>query len=307
MDKDLYEILGVKKDANEKDIRKAFHTLAKRYHPDVNPGDKQAEQRFKEVNLAYEVLKDSKKRNQYDQMRAMGADPFAQAGARRGAAAGGSYGPEFYAEFGLGDLFEEIFGRSSPFGGADPNARRRRGGANFAQRGADREYGMTIAFTDAARGAERSIELPDGKRLSVTIPEGVDTGSRIKLSGQGEPGIGGAPAGDLVIELTVSPHPQFTRDGKDILVKLPIRFDEAVLGGEVEVPTLDGKVFMKIPQGVSSGQRLKLAGKGIRTGKESGRGDQFAEIQIRVPKQPDAIYVEAAEKLKGSPFDPRSG
>ncbi len=300
MDKDLYEILGVKKDANEKDIKKAFHAHAKKHHPDVNPGDKGAEQRFKEVNLAYEVLKDPKKRAQYDQMRAMGADPFGQAGRRGGAQ--GPYGPEFYAEFGLGDLFEEIFGGASPFGGG----RRTKGGrGGFAQRGADRAFAMNIAFVDAARGAEKSIELPEGKRLSVTIPEGVISGSRIKLSGQGEPGMNGGPNGDLYLELTVAEHAQFTREGKDISVKVPITFSEAVLGGEVEVPTMDGKVFLKIPKGVSSGQRMKLAGKGIKLGKEATRGDQYVELLIKIPKA-DSQYEAAAEKLREVEFNPRT-
>lgn len=301
MDKDLYEILGVKKDAGEKDIKKAFHSLAKKYHPDVNPNDKAAEQKFKEVNLAYEVLKDTKKRAQYDQMRAMGADPFGQAGRRGGAQ--GPYGPEFYAEFGLGDLFEEIFGGASPFG-----SRRGKGGGRpggFAQRGADRAFAMTIAFADAARGAEKSIELPEGKRLAVTIPEGVISGSRIKLSGQGEAGANGGPAGDLYLELTVTEHPQFTREGNNISVKVPITFSEAVLGGEVEVPTLDGKVFLKIPKGVSSGQRMKLGGKGIKTGKEAARGDQYVELLIKIPKA-DSEYEAAAQKLKEVEFNPRT-
>jgi DnaJ-class molecular chaperone len=301
VEKDLYEILGVKKDANEKDIKKAFHALAKKYHPDVNPGDKAAEQRFKEVNLAYEVLKDTKKRAQYDQMRAMGADPFGQTG-RRGGGPQGPYGAEFYQEFGLGDLFEEIFGGAGPFGGA----RRQKGGrGGFAQRGADRTYAMTISFTDAARGAEKSIELPEGKRLAVTIPEGVVSGSRIKLSGQGDPGLNGGPNGDLVLELTVTEHPQFTREGKDVSVKVPITFSEAVLGGEVEVPTLDGKVFLKIPKGVSSGQRLKLAGKGIKSGKDVSRGDQYVELLIKIPKG-DVQYETAAEKLRELHFNPRA-
>lgn len=305
MDKDLYEILGVKKDANEKEIRKAFHSLAKKYHPDVNPGDKAAEQKFKEVNLAYEVLKDSKKRAQYDQMRAMGANPFQRAGAGAGAGGAGPYGPEFYAEFGLGDLFEEIFGGSGPFRGTrGGGGRSRRGGSGFAQRGADREFAMEISFQEAARGGERSFELPEGKRLSVKIPQGVDTGTRIKLSGQGEAGAGGGPAGDLVIELRVGPHSQFTREGNDVLLKMPITFTEAVLGAEIEVPTLDGRVFMKIPKGVSSGQRLKLGGKGIRSAK--GTGDQYIELQIKIPREPDAAYQEAAEKLRGSSFNPRA-
>lgn len=316
MDKDLYEILGVKKSATESEIRKAFLKLAKKHHPDVNQGNKDAEQKFKEVNFAYEVLKDPKKRAHYDQMRAAGANPFAQAagaGAGSWRSAGGGFGAgEAYNDFGLGDLFQEIFGGGfssaggfGGFGGAQGREGRRAGG--FGQRrGADQEASVTINFLDAARGAEQTLTLSDGRRLTVKIPEGVDTGSKIKLTGQGQPGQGGAPSGDLVLTLNVAPHATFTREGQDVVVRLPITFSEAVLGGEVDVPTLDGKVVMKIPKGVSSGQRLKLGGKGIRSPKSGTKGDQFVELLIKVPKD-DPAYAEAAEKLRSVPFHPRGG
>jgi len=317
LDKDVYEILGVKKDAGEKEIQKAFRQLAKKYHPDVNPGNKEAEQKFKEVNLAYEVLKDPKKRAQYDQMRAMGANPFDR-GARGprpggGGPGAGAYGPDAFADFGLGDLFEEIFGQGARGGGGFSGAggfsgmggAGRRGGRGFSQRGSDREASVSIGFMEAAKGGERTLEFSDGRRLTVKIPEGVENGTKIKLAGQGDPGLGGGPAGDLIVELSVSSHPVFTREGNDIVMRLPITFSEAVLGAEVDVPTLDGKVVMKIPSGVSSGQRLKLGGKGIKSPKTAARGDQFVELSIRVPRQPDADYVEMAERLKSNPFNPR--
>ena len=160
---------------------------------------------------------------------------------------------------------------------------------------------------EAARGGERILELPDGRRLTVKIPEGVNSGSKIKLSGQGDSGAGGGPSGDLLLTLEVSEHPFFIREGHDILVRLPVTFSEAVLGGEVDVPTLDGKVHMKIPKGVSSGQRLKLAGKGVKSAKTGKRGDQFVELLIKLPKEPTAQYVECAEKLKSNSFNPRQG
>jgi len=171
MDKDLYEILGVKKEASESEVRKAFLKLAKKYHPDVNPGDKAAEQKFKEINLAYEVLKDEKKRAQYDQMRAVGANPFARA--RAGATSGGFGGAEPFDQFGLGDLFEQIFGSGgfSPVGFS---------GAGYKKsyypptKGQDRETTLTISFTEAANGGERLVQFSDGKRLTVKIPAGVD-------------------------------------------------------------------------------------------------------------------------------------
>lgn len=318
MDKDLHEILGVKKDATEAEIRKAFLKLAKKYHPDVNPGNKEAEQKFKEVNLAYEVLKDPKKRAQYEQMRAAGADPFARA-AQGGAWRGGqTYGGQDFGDLGLGDLFQEIFGGGfggaggggfrGGFGGFGGEARtgRRPRGAGMRARGGDREALLQISFIDAARGAERVIDF-DGKRLTVRIPEGVKSGSKIRLTGQGEPGIGGAEAGDLIIQLDVQSHAFFHREGNDIVVKLPITFSEAVLGAEVEVPTIDGKVVMTLPKGVSSGQRLKLAGKGIRDSKSGTRGDQFVEAQIKIPKPLDAAHQETAERLKNTAFNPRTG
>ena len=308
MDRDLYEILGLKKDATERDIQKAFRVLAKKYHPDVNQDNKEAENKFKEVNLAHEVLKDPKKRKQYDQAKAMGADPCA----RRAAGGPGGQNPfgggAEFADFGLGDLFEEIFGgqtggvRGRRRGGAGASG----GGFRFSQRGTDRETVLPINFLEAARGGDRYFELSDGRKLTVKIPEGVETGSKIKLSGQGDPGIGGAPNGDLILQLEVGPHPVFTREGFNVVTRLPISFAEAVLGAEVEVPTLDGKVHMKIPKGVSSLQRLKLSNKGIRSTKSGTSGDQFVELIIKVPRQPDEKYVEAAEKLKDSTFDPRT-
>lgn len=308
MDKDLYEILGVKKTATDAEIRKAFLKLAKKYHPDVNAGNKESETKFKEVNLAYEVLKDAKKRAHYDQMRAVGADPFG--GARPSPSGGrswrttggrGGFGTEGDNDFGLGDLFQEIFGGG--FGA--PRGARGHAGGSFQQRGSDLQASLKISFLEAARGAERSLELGDGRRLTVKIPEGVDTGSKIKLAHQGDPGMGGGPAGDLIILLEVGTHPYFIREGKDVMVRLPLSFSEAVLGGDVEVPTLDGKVTLTVPKGISSGQRLKLARKGIRIGKSAERGDQFVEVGIKIPKQPSEAYNEAAEKLRAESFNPR--
>lgn len=308
MDKDLYEILGVKKDASEGEIRKAFLKLAKKHHPDVNQNNKEAETKFKEVNLAYEVLKDAKKRAQYDQMKAMGANPFARAqhAGSYGWGGGQPFSGAEMGDLGLGDLFEEIFGGGFHFGqeGFRPGRRgARSGGAGFRARGQDREARVEVSFLDAARGAERTLEFAGNRRLTVRIPEGVQTGSKIKLSGQGDPGMGGGPNGDLVLELQVGEHPYFIREGENLLLKLPVSFSEAVLGAEVEVPTLDGKVHMKIPKGVSSGQRLKLSGKGIRSQKTGNRGDQFIEISIKVPKD-DPQFQKAAEELKDT-FHPR--
>jgi curved DNA-binding protein len=306
LDKDLYEILGVKKDATDAEIRKAFLGLAKKYHPDVNPGDKEAEVKFKELSFAHEVLKDKKKRAQYDQMRAAsGRGPFRPGGTGSWSEApsSGGFSYDAFSDFGLGDLFQEIFGGAAR---GRPGAGGRRGNSPFSQRGTDREAKTQISFIEAARGGERTLDFSDGRRISVKIPAGVESGSKIKLSGQGDPGAGGAPHGDLILVLEVAPHPYFRREGLDVVLSLPITFAEAVLGGEVEVPTLDGKVVMKIPGGVSSGQRLKLRGKGIVKSQGAVTGDQVLELQIRVPKTPTTEYLEAAEKLKASAYNPRS-
>jgi len=307
MDKDLYEILGIKKEATESEVRKAYLKLAKKYHPDVNPGDKVAEQKFKEINLAYEVLKDEKKRAQYDQMRAMGANPFARARAGAGAGPGaGSYGagPEMFDQFGLGDLFEEIFGGGGFGGGPFKGGFKK---SYYPTKGHDRESQLQISFLEAAKGGERVVQFSDGKRLTVKIPAGVESGSKVKLSGQGEPGVSGGPSGDLLLTLQVSEHPFFRREGENIVLKLPITFSEAVKGSEVEVPTIHGMVHLKVPAGISSGQRLKLSGKGIHSAKTGKRGDQFVEVLIKVPKEVPEDYKKAAALIEQIPFNPREG
>lgn len=305
MKTDLYEILGVNKNATPDEIRKSFRRLAKKYHPDVNPGNKEAEQKFKEINLAYEVLKDPAKKSQYDQMR---SSPFGEA-QMGGKGFSGGYGSEedLFKNFGLGDLFEEIFGGG--FGGGI----HRHGGfdrvpfrqKNMKQRGSDQEAPMSVTFLEAATGGERSIALSDGRRLTIKIPPGVNTGSKIKLSGAGGKGLGGDPNGDLILTLDITPHPYFSRENENVILKLPISLSEAILGGEVSAPTLDGKVSLKIPKGISSGQRLKLPNKGILSPKTGKRGDQYCEILIKLPKELDEIYQEYALQIKKIPFNPR--
>ena len=320
MDKDLYEILGVKKDASEQDIRKAFRTLAKKFHPDTNQGNKEAERKFKEVNFAHEVLKDAKKRAQYDQMRAVGANPFASGTAGGPQAGGGRARPvsrDFRRRLSPISAWAISFRRFSAAGPAFAVHRAlvargarstRRQGPGLTSRARIARCPCASRFRRPRRGGERTVEMPDGRRLTVRIPEGVDTGSKVKLSNQGDPGSGGAPRGDLLLTLEAALHAYFTREGQNIVLRLPISFPEAVLGSEVDVPTLDGKVTVKVPAGVSSGQRLKLTGKGIRSTRagSSSSGDQFVELLIRVPKA-DSGYEEAARQLKGSSFNPRAG
>ncbi|NDC26176.1 MAG: J domain-containing protein, partial [Proteobacteria bacterium] len=177
----------------------------------------------------------------------------------------------------------------------------------YAGRGQDREMVLNISFVEAAKGGERLIQFTDGKKLTVKIPAGVDEGSKIKLSGQGEPGFGGGTPGDLIIKLHVAEHPIFKREGNHIVLRLPVTFEEAVMGAEVEVPTVDGIVHLRIPPAISSGQRMKLAGKGILNAKTGQRGDQFVEVLIKVPKELPEEYRKAAEVIKNVPFNPREG
>lgn len=316
MDKDLYEILGVKREASEAEIKNAFRKLAKQHHPDKNQGNKVAETKFKELSLAYEVLKDPTKRARYDQARVYGG------GGGMGGPGGGQWksSPGFkpedmFQDFGLGDLFQEIFGAGGAggghggrgdfgrdFGGGFGQTGRRGFGA---RRGADLEAQLEISLPDAVQGAEKTVHLNGGKRLTVKIPEGIDEGSKIRLTGQGQPGANGGPAGDLIVQIRIAAHPVFRREGDNLIARLPISFSEAVLGGEVAVPTIDGQVTMKIPAGVSSGQKLKLSGKGVKNSRTGNKGDLLVELMIRIPSAGDPLYVEAAEKLREGKFNPR--
>jgi curved DNA-binding protein len=309
VEKDLYAILGVKPGVSETEVQKAFRKLAKKYHPDVNPGNQDAEKKFKEVSLAYEVLKDPKKRAQYDEMRASpfqtdGTGPFARKGATYR-----PFGPEVFGDLGLGDLFDQIFSGASMRGGSfSQGPFYGRTSAPFGRQtmqGADIEARVRLSFLEAARGGEKTVELSSGKRLTVRIPAGLESGARIKLSGQGESGIGGGPGGDLILIADVAPHSYFEREGQNVLLRLPISFKEAVLGAQIEVPTLEGFVTLTIPKGVSSGQRLKLSGKGILSIKSGKRGDQIVELLIKLPKSPDDRYAQAARELDD--FNPRGG
>ncbi len=309
MDKDLYEILGVKREASEAEIKNAFRKLAKQYHPDKNAGDKVSEQKFKEVSLAYEVLKDKDKRARYDQARVYGGGMGGGGGHWKNT---GQNPQDMFKDFGLGDLFSEIFGsghaggsggRTHDFGDFNQGGFGRRGFG--ARKGADLEATIEVSLADVVRGVETTLTLNGGKRLTVKIPEGVADGGKIRLSGQGQVGVNGGPAGDLILEVRVQNDPAFQRDGDNLVSRLPISFSEAVLGGEVAVPTIDGKVTMKIPAGVSSGQKLKLGGKGVLNPRTGQRGDQIVELLIRIPATSDPAYIEAAEKLREQGFNPR--
>ncbi|HTL31165.1 MAG TPA: DnaJ C-terminal domain-containing protein [Tepidisphaeraceae bacterium] len=331
--RDYYEVLGVSKGASADEIKKAHRKLVRQYHPDVNKNNKQAEEKFKEVQEAYDVLSDPQKRANYDQFGHAGVgaggmpggDPyeaFRRAQAGRG---GGRHewreGPGVTVEdfdpsdFGNGqfaDIFEQLFGRGGRAGGAGVGGGfgGRGGGRTRArpepQRGADVEYPVTLTFAQAARGTTLPLQINRGGKvetIEVKIPAGVKDGSRIRLKGQGEQ-TGGEP-GDLFIVTAVHPHPYFRRQGLDILMDVPISLWEALLGTKVEVPTLDGPVTLTIPAGASSHAKLRIKGRGIQRGGE--RGDQFVVVKVVLPKVLDDEDKKTIDQLaKKHPINPRA-
>ena len=353
--RDYYEVLGIQKGASEDEIKKAYKKLARKYHPDMNPGDKEAEEKFKEVNEANEVLSDPEKKARYDQFGFAGVDPNYGAGA-----GGGAYGGGF--DFGdLGDIFGSFFGGG--FGGGQ------RRNPNAPQRGESIRASVSVSFTEAAFGCEKSVTLerseqcptckgngcapgttpeicpdchgtgtvqtrrqtpmgvfasngpcrkcggtgrlihqpcPDcrgtgavrkRKTIKVNIPAGIDHGQTISLRGQGNAGRNGGPAGDLLITVMVQPHELFRRDGVDVFCEAPITFSQAVLGAELEIPTIDGKVKYSIPEGTQTGTVFRLKGKGIPVLNGRGRGDQYVTVTIETPRNLNKEQKEALRRF----------
>ncbi|MGE0256745.1 MAG: DnaJ C-terminal domain-containing protein [Alphaproteobacteria bacterium] len=305
-DDDLYGVLGVKRDASADDIRKAWRKLAKTLHPDLNPGDKGAEDRFKRAQGAFDILGDPDKRGRYDrgEIDASGAERPERQFYRRYADAGA--GQEYrshagFADFGdMGDVFADLFRHAGAQGGGPR-------GAHGPFPGRDLHYQLEVEFLDAANGAKRRITMPDGRSLDLSIPAGMRDGQTLRLAGQGMPGFDGGKAGDALVEVHVRPHPLFRRDGDDIHVELPVTLGEAVLGGKVRVPTIGGDVTLTVPSGAGSGTRLRLGGRGVaRPG--GGRGDQVVTLKVVLPERPDE---ELKQFLAGwqarHPYDPRAG
>ncbi len=330
--KDYYEILGVERGASPEEIKKAYRKLARKYHPDVNPGDPESEERFKAISEAYHVLSDPEARKKYDHMGhqafadgfdfesfweqvardtgfSFGFDPFGRQTGRRG------FG-------GLGDILGQAFGGF----GTQTRA---------PKRGRDLTYQVEIDFMEVAQGSTRHLNLEketlcsacggsgqragslcgacygrgqtsEAQRLNVKIPAGVDTGSKIRLKGKGEPGANGGPPGDLFIVVQVRPHPVFARQGTDVFTTIPITVGEAVLGAKVQVPTLDGPTTMTIPPGTQGGQRFRLKGKGVKKLKGAGRGDQYVTVNLRLPKELDERSKEIIREFEQrTAFNPR--
>lgn len=302
MAKDPYTVLGVARDASQEAIQKAFRQQAKKLHPDLNPGNKEAEQRFKDISAAYEVIGDKDKRGRYDrgEISADGTEQpqrqyyreYAGAGADNPYSSG-----EAFSDMGGGaeDIFSQFFSRR---GGS--------GGAQFRMRGQDAQYTMEVAFIDALNGTATEIRLPNGPALDVRIPAGTRDGQTLRLKGKGHPGIGGAEAGDALIEVHVRPHPFFTRDGDDIRLELPITLREAVLGGKVAVPTPKGPVTATLPENSSSGRVLRLKGRGAPK-RGGGFGDVYVTLRIVLPEKPDPDLKAFVESWNGQAAqNPRS-
>ena len=325
--KDYYKILGVDKKASADDIKKAYRRLARKYHPDVNPGDKKAEARFKEINEAYEVLSDPDKRKKYDTLGPNWQEQFGFGGTRPGtrtrtySAPGGGTPYDFADPTGFSDFFDTLFGRRG-------GTRQRTAGTTTASRkGEDIEHPIEITLREAYAGTSRALRMQSPepcaacggsgligskictvcggsgmqertRQLEVKIPAGVDTGSRVRIAGEGQSGAGGGQRGDLYIIITVKPDPAFERRGDDLSVDVPVPLTTAVLGGEVPVPTLDGKrLLLTIPQETQNGQTFRLAGKGMPRLRGEGAGNLLARVQVVLPRKLSAQEKQLFEEL----------
>ena len=288
-DKDFYKILGVSKGVSEAELKKTYRKLSRQFHPDTNPGDAKAEARFKEISEAYSVLSDKDQRAEYDQMRAMG--PGARAGF--GGGAGGGFPGGFQGGNFGGAGFEDVF--ANLFGGGGGGF----GGPRGPQRGQDLTTTQTLDFIDGVKGTTIKLSLRSGAEpTTIKIPAGVTDGQKIKIAGKGNPSPNGGPAGDLIITVTVKPHPVFTRDGNNIRVVVPITFAEAVLGATIQVPTLGGDpVKLKVAPGTPNGRVLRVKGRGVVTAK--AEGDLLATVEIAVPSHVSDKAKKALEEFEG--------
>lgn len=303
--KDYYKILGVSRDATIDEIKKAYRRLALKYHPDRNPGDKEAEEKFKEINEAYAVLSDPEKRKQYDMY---GAEGFSQRFSREDIFRGFDIG-DLLKDLGFttSDIFSVIFGT----GRGGPRVRFTTFGPygeafDFGptpQKGQDLEAEVTVTLEEVARGGERLLTFrrPDGteERISLKIPPGVHDGQKLRLAGKGAPGMEGGPPGDLYVRVKVASHPLFRRQDDDLYIEHEVSFSDACLGTTVEVPTLDGPKRVKVPPGTPSGAKLRLRGLGLPHLKGGGRGDLFVTLKVRVPKHLTPEQRQAVQALKG--------
>ena len=313
MASDPYTVLGVPRSASADEIRKAFRKLAKQNHPDTNPNNKAAEERFKQVSSAFDIVGDAEKRKKFDagEIDADGRETFRgfQGGGQGpwGPPPGGGFGGrggQFRAEsfegVDIGDILGEMFG-----GGAAARGAGGRGGGfgGFSQRGADVRARLEIEIEDAIKGGKKRIAFSDGRTIDVTIPKGAQEGQTLRLKGQGSPGRGGP--GDAFIELAFAAHPIYRREGEALVMDVPVTVYDAVLGGKVEAPTPDGPVTLTVPKGANSGARLRLKGRGLIDA-QARRGDLFARLVVALPETPDPELVKFVEEWKAKrPYTPK--
>jgi DnaJ-class molecular chaperone len=291
-----YETLGLKQDATQDEIRAAYRKLAKQLHPDLNPGDRNAEERFKTVSAAYDLLGDPDKRARFDR------GEIDAAGAERPK-------ERYYRDFHGEDAQDHAYTSRAGFADYDDVLSDLFGGARaartqFRMRGGDAQYRLPIAFLEAVNGATKRINLPDGSTLDVTIPAGVRDGQILRLRSKGEPGIGGGAPGDALVAIEVRPHPFFTRNGDDIELTLPITLREAVLGATLDVPTPSGRVRMNVPKGSNTGTRLRLRGKGVAH-PDGSRGDQYVTLSVVLPERADPALDAFVQQWSAPDDNPR--
>ena len=312
--KDYYKVLGVGKNADEKEIKKAYRALARQYHPDVNPDNKQAEARFKEINEAYEVLGDTDKRQKYDRLGAnwnayqnAGRDPSGFDWSQWTSGSGGGprvdvqYGDlnDLFGQGGFSDFFQSVFGGMAGASAGAPGSPFGRGAqtAPRSLRGQDAEHPVQITLEEAFNGALRVLSI-DNRRIEVKIPAGVRTGSKVRVAGEGHPGAGGGAAGDLFLVVEVLPHPAFERKGDDLQTETPVDLYTALLGGEVVVTTLTGKATLSIPAGTQPGQTFRLRGQGMPHLRDATqRGNLLVKAQVRLPRHLSARERELVQEL----------
>ena len=316
MARDPYLELGVSRTVTAAEIRKAFRKLAKQFHPDTNPNDKKAEERFKQVSAAFDIVGDVEKRKKFDAgqidadgretMRGFGGggggaggNPFGGGFNRGGFSRGGAGGHDDGPEIDLSDLFGDILGRNRGGGGAGAGGF----GGGFSAKGADVRARLEVELEEAIAGAKKRIAFSDGRTIDVTIPVGAQEGQTLRLKGQGSPGRGGQ--GDALIELAIKPHPIYRPENGALVMDLPISVPDAVLGGKVEAPTPDGPVTLSIPRASNTGAKLRLKGRGLSDGKGK-RGDLFARLVVTLPDAPDAELEKFAEQWREKrPYAPK--
>ena len=305
MARNPYEVLGVKPAASEKEIRDAYRKLAKRHHPDLNPGNKEAEARFKEIASANDILSDKDKRARFDrgEIDESGAERPPPAQSWRGYAEGAP-GEKYQTQNIDPEDLEELFGI---FGHARGRTRGGGGGGGFRMPGPDHNFSLTVDFLDAVNGAKKRLELGPDRTLDVTVPAGVRDGQVLRLKGQGGAGIGGGPAGDALIEIHIAPHPLFRRDGDDIRIELPVTLGEAVLGGRIAVPTPSGAVTMNVPANANTGTVLRLRGKGVKRA-DGTNGDEYVTLKVVLPDGGDKDLADfLRDWAPKHAYDPRRG